>query len=123
MQDKRKVLRRGDVVWVDLGEHPGSHIQSGRRPCIIINTNKSNGYVYTVIPGSCKLEKSKFPVHTVISPKEVCCGLSKETVFMAEQITTVDNKQIIMKVGHIPNKSETSAKIKNIIVRQLDIGV
>ena len=74
MKNRRNNLRRGDIVWVDLGEHPGTHVQSGRRPCIIVNTNKSNGGVYTVIPGSCKLEKKDFPVHVVVTPKDVKGG-------------------------------------------------
>lgn len=102
MENRRNNLRRADIVWVDLGEHPGTHVQSGRRPCIIVNTNKSNGGVYTVIPGSCKLEKKDFPVHVIVTPKDVKGGLSKETVFMAEQLTTVAGKQILIKVGHIP---------------------
>ena len=24
---------RGDVIWADLGEHPGLHLQSGRTVC------------------------------------------------------------------------------------------
>mgnify|MGYP001289024673 CR=1 FL=1 len=74
MENRRNNLRRADIVWVDLGEHPGTHVQSGRRPCIIVNTNKSNGGVYTVIPGSCKLEKKDFPVHVIVTPKDVKGG-------------------------------------------------
>ena len=121
MKKRNNIMHKGDVIWVDLGEHPCSHIQSGRRPCIVINTNKSNGYVYTVIPGSCKLEKSNFPVHIVISPNKYVCGLTKKTVFMAEQITTIDSRQVIMKVGHVPENSSDWKSITDIIVRQLEL--
>ena len=48
MKDREK-RRRGDIIWVELGQHPGRHIQSGRRPCLIVNTNKSNADVYIIM--------------------------------------------------------------------------
>jgi len=122
MKDRGKLIR-GDVVWVNLGEHPVSHVHSGQRPCIVISTNKGNGHVYTVIPGSCKMENRQLPMHALIYPKESGCGLSRKTVFMAEQVTTVDKKQVLIKVGHIPEESDTWSRINDIIIRQLDMGV
>lgn len=121
MDNKKLSLQRGDIVWVDLGEHPGSHVQSGRRPCIIVNTNKSNGDVYTVIPGSSKFERKHFPVHLVVTPQEVKGSLSKETVFMMEQITTVDKRDIILKTGFLQSDSEIMKSINNLIIRQLEL--
>ena len=75
-----------------------------------------------MIPGSCKLEKKDFPVHVVVTPKDVKGGLSKETVFMAEQLTTVDGKQILVKVGHILVESKVLTQLKEIMLRQLELG-
>lgn len=122
MQDKRKVLRRGDVVWVDLGEHPGSHIQSGRRPCLIVNTDKSNGEIYTVLPGTCKMEKKDFPVHVLVNPEDMKGALKQKTIFMAEQMLTVDRKDILLKTGNIDKNSEVMRKINNILIRQLGLS-
>ncbi len=62
-------------------------------------------------------------MHALIYPKESGCGLSRKTVFMAEQVTTVDKKQVLIKVGHIPEESDTWSRINDIIIRQLDMGV
>lgn len=113
--------RRGDIIWVELGQHPGKHIQSGRRPCLIVNTDKSNASVYTVMPGTCQLAKKDFPVHVTITPKEVHGSLSQETYFMAEQLVTVDESQILLKAGFIDNNSETMKRINQALMRQLQI--
>ena len=34
-QNNIKNIYRGDIIWVDLGEFPGSHRQSGKRPCLV----------------------------------------------------------------------------------------
>ena len=33
-------IMRGDVIYVDLGQHPNSSIQSGIRPCVVISNNQ-----------------------------------------------------------------------------------
>lgn len=53
-QNNIKNIYRGDIIWVDLGEFPGSHRQSGKRPCLVVSTDKGNGPVYTVMPGTSK---------------------------------------------------------------------
>lgn len=122
MKDRRKVLRRGDIVWAELGEHPGSHVQSGRRPCLIINNDKGKADVYTVMPGTCKLEKKGFPVHVLVKPSEIKGILKQATVFMAEQLVTIDGKNIIMKAGYIEMDSEVMKKVNSILVRQLGLN-
>ena len=47
---EKEKRRRGDIVWVDLGEHPGTRVQSGRKLCLIVSTDRGNGDVYQVIP-------------------------------------------------------------------------
>lgn len=54
---EKEKRRRGDIVWVDLGEHPGTRVQSGRKLCLIVSTDRGNGDVYQVIPGTSKQEK------------------------------------------------------------------
>lgn len=96
-------IRRGNILWIDLGEHPGTHLQSGRRPCVVVSTDKANrsAKIYTVIPGTTKHEKDGFPVHCKLLPEEVRGYLNKSTIFLAEQLCTVGEKQIICKMGYI----------------------
>lgn len=120
MKDKVR-RRRGDIIWVELGEHPGRHIQSGRRPCLIVNTDKSKSNVYTVMPGTCKQLKKDFPVHVCITPAEVTGVLNQVTIFMAEQLVTVDEQQVILKVGHVDARSDTMKKINEVLIRQMEL--
>lgn len=119
-KDRRR--KRGDIIWVDLGQHPGRHIQSGRRPCLIVNTNKSNAKVYTVMPGTCQMEKDGFPVHVTIEPNEVQGSLSKTTIFMAEQLVTVDENQVMLMAGYLKKESDALRRINEVLMRQLEIG-
>ena len=41
---------------------------------------------------------------------------------MAEQLTTVAGKQILIKVGHIPEESKILTQISEIMLRQLELG-
>ncbi len=116
--DKR---RKGDIVWAELGEHPGRHIQSGRRPCLIVNTSKSNAKVYTVMPGTCKDKKKNFPVHVKVFPDDVQGELGKETVFMAEQLMTIDEEQILIKAGYIKSDSDVMNRVNQCLKRQLEL--
>ena len=120
-KDRRR--KRGDIIWVDLGQHPGRHIQSGRRPCLIVNTNKSNAKVYTVMPGTCQMEKDGFPVHVTIEPNEVQGSLSRTTIFMAEQLVTVDENQVMLMAGYLKNESDAMRRINEVLMRQLEIPV
>ena len=120
---KERKRRRGDIIWVDLGQHPGRHIQSGRRPCLIVNTNKSNAKVYTVMPGTCQMEKDGFPVHVTIEPNEVIGSLTKTTIFMAEQLVTVDENQVMLMAGYLERESDAMKRINEVLLRQLEIPV
>ena len=118
---EKEKRRRGDIVWVDLGEHPGTKIQSGRKLCLIVSTNKGSGSVYQVIPGTSKQEKKDFPVHVAVKPEEVQGALRKETIFMAEQLTIASEQQILMMVGNLEQESEVMVKVEKELKRQLEL--
>ena len=118
---EKEKRRKGDIVWVDLGEHPGTRIQSGRKLCLIVSTDKGNGSVYQVIPGTSKKDKKVFPVHVTVKPEELQGMLKKETIFMAEQLTSVSEQQILMIVGNLEQGSEAMIKVEKAIKRQLEL--
>lgn len=118
---EKEKRRKGDIVWVDLGEHPGTRIQSGRKLCLIVSTDKGNGSVYQVIPGTSKQEKKDFPVHVAVKPEEVQGALRKETIFMAEQLTIASEQQILMVVGSLKQASEAMVKVEKALKRQLEL--
>ena len=118
---EKEKRRRGDIVWVDLGEHPGTKIQSGRKLCLIVSTNKGSGSVYQVIPGTSKQEKKDFPVHVTVKPEDVQGALRKETIFMAEQLTIVSEQQILMMIGKLEQNLGAMAEVEKAIMRQLEL--
>ena len=120
---KREHILRNSIIWVDLGSRKG-HIQSGCRPCIVVSSNIANrhSHVYTVIPGTTQHEKEKFPVHYKISKRDIEGFLKEDTIFMAEQICTIDERQIISFVGFIKNK-DTVRQINKILIKQLGLEI
>lgn len=120
MDVKRK---RGDIIWVDLGQHPRRHIQSGRRPCLIVNTNKSRANVYTVMPGTCNEERDGFPVHVTVEPSHIIGGIRKRTIFMAEQLVTVDEEDVIYSAGKIDRNTDVMERINEALIRQLQLEI
>ena len=118
---EKEKRRRGDIVWVDLGEHPGTRVQSGRKLCLIVSTDRGNGDVYQVIPGTSKQEKKDFPVHVTVKPEDVQGALRKETIFMAEQLTIVSEQQILMMIGKLEQNLGAMAEVEKVIMRQLEL--
>ena len=45
-------IERGDILMVNLGQVPGTSLQSGIRPVVVVSNNKANTYspVVTVVP-------------------------------------------------------------------------
>lgn len=113
-----KQLVRGDVVYVDLGQHVHSSVQSGMRPCLVISSYPSST-VANVCPFTAKLDKKHIPVHVKINPDDVKGYLEKTSLLLVEQITTIDKRKVISKVGHIPEESEIMAQVDAAITRQL----
>ena len=115
-------IRRNTIVWADLKNQKG-HIQSGRRPCLIVSCNIANKHapIYTVIPGTTKMEKGDFPVHFTVNPQDVKGLLRCPTVFLTEQMTTIDKDQVIQVAGYVTNENVISTA-NSMIARQLELG-
>ena len=114
-----KDIKRGDILYIDLGNHVNSSVQSGMRPCIVVSNNVNNRYSTTlcVCPFSGKIKEN--PVHVKVKPSDVNGYFLKDSDCLAEQITTVDKRQIVSKVGHIPEDSEIMKKINKSVCLQL----
>ena len=117
-----KDIKRGDVIYVDLGQHANSSIQSGLRPCVVLSNNINNRYSTNlcVCPFSGKLKDN--PVHVKVKPSDVDGYFLKESDCLAEQIVTIDKKQVVSKVGHIPEDSEIMQKINRAVRMQLGMA-
>lgn len=89
------MLKRGDIVFVTLGDGLGSE-QLGNRPAVVVQNDIGNKYSTTTIVASLtsKIDKAKLPTHVLI-PKEY--GLSRDSIVMLEQVRTIDKARIYDK--------------------------
>lgn len=115
-------VERNSIIWVDLGYKSG-RVQSGLRPCIVISNNiaNRNSHIYTVVPGTTKRDKKRFPVHLEITQNNVTGCLKQTTTFLFEQICTIDEKQIFGMIGQIRD-DELINQIDSLTVRQFGIS-
>ncbi len=96
-------MKRGDIYYVNFGNNRNSHKQSGTRPAVIVSNNKANknSPVVTVVPLSARVWKKRhLPTHVFI-PRRHENGLKRPSMALAEQVETLDKKQIGNKVGEI----------------------
>lgn len=101
-----KEIKRGDIVYVDLGQHPHSAVMSGTRPCVVVSNNKGNrcSNVLNVCPLGGKVPKKHNPVHVGIRQEDVNGYLAKQSVIYAEQAVPIDKRKVISKTGHVSNE-------------------
>ena len=87
-------VKRGEVYLVDL-KNTYCNVQSGKRPCLIVQNNCGNVHSPTivVVPITTKIKKTYMPVHVVIE-KDVCFNKDKEMI-LCECILTISKDQII----------------------------
>ena len=89
-------ILQGEIWLADLGERDGN-IQSGKRPVIVLQNDVGNKYSPTtiVVPLTSQI-KSLLPVHCDVG---VECGLKKTSTSLMEQITTINQSQLIKRIG------------------------
>lgn len=98
-----KNIYKGDVYMADLGAYQGN-IQGGIRPVVITSNNSGNRHseIITVLPFSTRLYKMKLPTHVFVERHE--CNLEKDSFIMAEQIRTINKKDLLGYIGHMDNE-------------------
>lgn len=92
-----------DVVFGEFPDNDGS-IQSGYRPCIVIQNDIGNRYSPTLIvmPLTTKFKNLGQATHLLIRCSKEN-GLKTDSVLLAEQIATI-NKNKVKKIGHISDR-------------------
>ena len=99
------MMRRGDVVWVDLDPVLGSEARK-RRPAVVVSNDGANRTaqslgrgVVTVVPVTSRTKKV-YPFQVALPAR--ACGLPKSSKAQAEQIRSVAVQRIGPTVGHLP---------------------
>lgn len=110
MMTEKEYIRKGDIFYVELEKKHG-HIQSGTRPCIVVNNQVACIYspVLLVVPitsSSFKIEKN-MPTHLIIEDL-----LPKRSVATFEQILTVNRFQLKDKIGNLSDDLMRAANEK-----------
>jgi mRNA-degrading endonuclease toxin of MazEF toxin-antitoxin module len=101
MAKRNNVVKRGDLVYAALGNYPGSHKQSGDRPCLVVSNDHNNivSPIVTVCPLTTRIRRN--PMHISIGEANVQGYFLKESEIMVEQLTVLDRKSIISKYGYV----------------------
>ena len=92
---------KAEIWQVELSGSRG-HEQNKARPCIIWKDLDHAGMA-VVIPFTGSLERDKFPYTHLVEPS-LANGLEKESVAMVFQITSLDKKRLIKKLGVLDEK-------------------
>lgn len=97
-------MKRGEVHWADLVVRSGSE-QTGRRPVIVISHdgfNQTPGWKsIIVVPVSTSASQGK-RAPTVVEVPPGAGGLSKASLAVCHQVTTLDRAKLTKKIGTLP---------------------
>ena len=112
-------IYNGDIYIAKLPVKTAEHIQDGIRPVIIVSNDKANKYspVITVIPMTGNLDKKPLPTHVNVNH----CGLSRNSIALVEQITSINKSCLISKIGDIRRNKRVRSDIKRAMLVQLDM--
>ena len=114
-------IRRGDILYADLGTWNGCSMQSGVRPVVVVSNDKVNQYstVLTVVPLSGKVNKKRnLPTHVFVSAY-YNSGLNRHSIALCEQVTALPYNRIITKFGSVNER--TLERITEAV--QIQVGV
>lgn len=89
---------QGEIWIADLGTKEGN-VQGGKRPVIVLQNDTGNKYSPTtiVVPLTSQL-KNDLPVHADLGTQY---GLKKVSTTLMEQITTINQSQLIARIGKL----------------------
>ena len=101
----RRTPKRGDIWFADLGYHPGTSVQSGCRPVLIVSNDIGNCHAETfnVLPLTKHMKKPELPCHTEIDQTALSEAYQAlgSSMILAEQITTIGKAQLKNYVGRV----------------------
>ena len=96
-------IRRGDILYAELGTSRRGSIQTGIRPVVVVSNNKANQFstVFTIVPLTTKIfKKRNLPTHVFVSAN-TCIGLEQNSVALCEQVSSLIDEEIIEIHGHV----------------------
>ena len=113
---------RGDIWFADLIGCPGTCVQRGIRPVLVVSNDMGNTHstIVNVLPMTSHLKKPNLPCHTLLEPGDVADSrfALRESEVQAEQITTIGRLQLKNYVGRVED-TEILNQITQAVISQL----
>jgi len=99
-------MRRGEVYWADIHPRSGSE-QRGRRPVVVVSHDAFNQTAawrsVIVVPLSTSdAQRRRGP--TAVPIPQGTSGLSRESVALCHQVTTLDRAKLNQQIGVLPSR-------------------
>lgn len=115
---------RGEIWFANLGYHPGTSVQDGCRPVLIISNDKGNHFASTIVvlPMTIRMKKCSLPSHVELRQEDLSkANLNRpfeESLLLAEQITTIGKSALRSYIGKV-EAPEKLAEIEHAVKAQL----
>jgi mRNA interferase MazF len=94
-----RVIRRGDIWWVQFDPVRGSE-QSGTRPALILQNDVGNRTsATTIVAAMINQHRRAYPFQAAIAPEE--SGLEKPSLILLDQLRTVDKARLVRWAGQL----------------------
>ena len=112
-------MKQYEIWLAKLPSLPGSSVQQGTRPVIIVSNDQANDHspVITVVPLTSQLGKHALPTHVFLNNHM----LDHPSLALCEQILSVDKTRLIRRIGWI-NKTFDRIAIQHALLVQLNLA-
>ena len=93
-------MPRRAEVWIATLEPVLGHEQGGRRPCLVVSTDRFNqGPTELVVLLAITSRARPIPLYVLIQPPEG--GLQHQSAIMCDQIRTAARERLLRRLGHV----------------------
>lgn len=119
---REPTIKRGEIYLADLGKGKQFEV-AGLQYVLILQNDVGNFFSPTTIiaPISFHKRKSLLPTQTYINPKIPGVNISRSGIVHLEQITTIDKKRIISKIGKLP--ADIISRVEKSIMTSISLDI
>lgn len=105
--EKSQNIQKYDIWLAELPEDAGSHVQSGKRPVVVVSNNTANRHapIVSAVPLSLSQRHMNMPTHTILRSK----GLRAPSTALCEQLTTLSKERLVEYMGTVEQLHERLA--------------
>lgn len=104
MKNKDFDFSRGNIYFCKLEPATHDSIQSGWRPCVIVQNNIGNIHsnLLIVLPMTTVIKKPQQPTHVIVQSIDSC--MNADSMILAEQPMTISKSQVYTHRGRLSKK-------------------